>query len=517
MPVPGDRLADRYRIVARIGAGGMATVHRAHDDRLDRDVAVKTLLPNLAHDPVIAQRFEREARAMAMVADPGLVAVYDVEPGDPATGAEPFVVMELCPGGSLADRLGVGRPMPPDDLVPILVAVATALEALHRAGLVHRDVKPSNILFADRVKLGDFGLVRSETTDATELTDPGTAMGTLAYLAPARLRGEAGGSPADVFALGTVAYLGLTGAMPRPTQSLGELVAAAPFRPPPPSSAAPGLGGAFDEPILRALAVDPGRRPAALDFGIELTTALGRWRRSGGTVATGAIAAAPTSTPSAASAAGDMTPAPKAPDGDTETIPAFNPATTAALPVRPSSAVTSAPPPRTSAARPVPVIGAVALVALALAVLLLLPRLLAGLGPATSSTAVGGPSASAAPSGSAAPSPSAAPSASPTPTAAATPTPSQTIDPVLARLDAVDAAINDAKGGHDGLKGREANDLISLAERVRQDVAAGKVDDALRDARALDRRARDAARDLDAERRDQLTTATRALVVALGG
>jgi serine/threonine-protein kinase len=218
MPVPGERLADRYRIVALLGAGGMATVHRAHDERLDRDVAVKTLLPNLAGDPVLARRFEREARSMAAVADPGLVAVYDVEPGDPATGREPFVVMELCPGGSLADRLGVGRAMAPDDLVPILVAVASAIEALHRAGLVHRDVKPSNVLFAaDRVKLGDFGLVRSDTAEASDLTDPGTAVGTLAYLSPERLRGEAGGPPADIYALGTIAHLGLTGAMPRPT------------------------------------------------------------------------------------------------------------------------------------------------------------------------------------------------------------------------------------------------------------------------------------------------------------
>ena len=112
MPAPGDLLADRYRIVAPLGAGGMATVHRAHDERLARDVAGKVLLPNLAADPVTAQRFEREARAMAAVAHPGLVAVFDVDAGDPAVGREPFVVMELCPGGSLADRMaepaGVG-------------------------------------------------------------------------------------------------------------------------------------------------------------------------------------------------------------------------------------------------------------------------------------------------------------------------------------------------------------------------------------------------------------------------
>src|SRR5690349_14265511 len=140
MPAPGDLLADRYRIVAPLGACGMATVHRAHDERLARGVAVNVLLPNLAADPVTAQRFEREARAMAAVAHPGLVAVFDVDAGDPATGRDPFVVMELCPGGSLADRMGPGRPLPPDELIPILAAVADALGALHHAGLVHRDV-----------------------------------------------------------------------------------------------------------------------------------------------------------------------------------------------------------------------------------------------------------------------------------------------------------------------------------------------------------------------------------------
>ena len=134
MPAPGDVLADRYRIVALLGSGGMATVYRALDDRLGREVAVKVLSPNLASDPVLARRFDHEARAMAAVADPGLVAVFDVEPGDPTSGREPFFVMELCPGGSLADRLGLDRPMTPDELVPILVSVADALATLHRPG-----------------------------------------------------------------------------------------------------------------------------------------------------------------------------------------------------------------------------------------------------------------------------------------------------------------------------------------------------------------------------------------------
>src|SRR4051794_9354074 len=280
MPAPGDRLADRYRILAPLGSGGMATVHRAHDERLDRDVAIKVLLPNLAGDPTTARRFEHEARAMAAVAHPGLVAVFDVEPGDGTAGHEPFVVMELCRGGSLAARLSPGRPMPADELVPILIAIADALAALHDAGLVHRDVKPSNILFAaDRVKLGDFGLVQAGTADG-DLTDPGTAIGTLAYLAPERLRGERGGPAADVYALATVAHLGLTGSLPRPTRSVRDVVAAAAFRAPTVSSVASGVGRSFDDVVLAGLAIDPGRRPDALAFASELATALGGWSRA---------------------------------------------------------------------------------------------------------------------------------------------------------------------------------------------------------------------------------------------
>ena len=171
--------------------------------------------------------------------------------------------MELCPGGSLADRLGPDRPMPPGELVPILVSVSDALATLHRAGLVHRDVKPSNILFAaDRVKVGDFGLARSDAgPGASDLTEPGTAIGTLAYLAPERLRGEPGGPAADVFALATIAYLGLTGRLPRPSGSLRDLVAAAPFRSPAASTVAPGLGREFDDTRVRRAGRRPGRSP----------------------------------------------------------------------------------------------------------------------------------------------------------------------------------------------------------------------------------------------------------------
>ncbi len=510
MPAPGDLLADRYRIGDLLGAGGMATVHRAHDDRLRRDVAVKVLSPNLAGDPVLARRFEREARAMAAVADPGLVAVFDVDPGDRAAGREPFVVMELCPGGSLADRLGPDRPMAPDELVPILVSVTDALATLHRAGLVHRDVKPSNILFAaDRVKLGDFGLARSDAgPDASDLTDPGTAIGTLAYLAPERVRGDVGGPPADVFALATIAHLGLTGRLPRPSGSLSDLVGAAPFRPPLVSTVAPSLGREFDDAVLAGLAVDPARRPDALAFGAGLAAALGRWTRGG---RHGAVA------PLAETATARTSP-----------IPAHDATTAVAIPLTETASIaltqgfTPDPAARGDPSGPAPAqsttwpLALISIAAVVLAFGLIGSRLLSAaptgsVEPRPSGAAPVASPSTAAVAASLSPSPS--PSPSPTPIRTAAPT----IDPAVHALDEVDAAISAARGGRDGLKGKEANELASRVAVVRRDLDSGDRPKALRDARELDRRVRDRVEGLDDEAAHRLTAASAALVTALAG
>ena len=514
MPAVGDRIVDRYRVIAPLGSGGMATVWRAHDERLDRDVAIKVLLPNLAGDPVVARRFEQEARAMAAIAHPGLVAVFDVDAGDPATGREPFVVMELCPGGSLADRFGAEARMPPDELVPILVAVGDALAALHRAGLVHRDVKPANILFAaDRVKLGDFGLARTGVdgpdVGATALTEPGTAIGTLAYLAPERLRGEAAEPAADVYALATVAYLGLTGSLPRPTGSISDAVASAAFRAPAVSVAAPTLGRFFDEPIAAALAVDAARRPDPLAFGSAMAAALGRWSRAG---RPGSDASAPAASPGTAAVL--PTPAetssPSAPvDGDEDVTTAI------AIPVGGTSPYEVPPPastarpaatrPRTSTGGRL-VVAASVIVALLIAGAVIAGLLSRGQSPITGSAA---PGSSASPSVARSASPATSPS--PAPTAAAT------ADPAIAALDAMDRAIAAAKGGPDGLKGKEANELEELVGRIRNDLDRGDRERALRDARELERRVREAADDLDGDVADRLRSAADALVTALGG
>ena len=281
MPMVGDTLAGRYRIDAALGAGGTAVVYRAHDLRLERDVAVKVLLPNLARDPLLAGRFDREARALAAAAHPGIVSVYDVDRGDVAAGREPFFVMELCDGGSLADALDeAGGRLSPEVVVPMLGTIAGGLASLHARGVIHRDVKPHNILICGTgAKLADFGLARAE--DTTRLTAAGTGAGTLAYLAPELLGGAEPAAAADVYGLGVVAFQALTGRLPRPSTSMVELVDTRLAPAVPVSSVAPGLGRSFDGVVAAALAIDPARRPPPMAFAAGLGQALEAWRGQG--------------------------------------------------------------------------------------------------------------------------------------------------------------------------------------------------------------------------------------------
>ncbi len=258
----------------------MATVYRGRDLRLERDVAIKILLPNQAQDASVAERFDREARAMAAVRHPAIVSIYDVEPADPPGRPEPFFVMELCEGGSLADMIASAGVIPPDDLVPIIIAVAGGLAELHGHGVVHRDVKPHNILLAsDGAKLGDLGVAQTDAVDADALTSTGATVGTLAYLAPEILAGGSATPASDVYGLAVSAYQGLTGRLPRPTGSLADLVESRSSPITPPSIVAPVLGDAFDAPLQAAMAPDPSDRPDALELAAELTSSLGRWSR----------------------------------------------------------------------------------------------------------------------------------------------------------------------------------------------------------------------------------------------
>jgi serine/threonine-protein kinase len=486
MPTVGDLLAGRYRILGPMGAGGMATVHRARDERLERDVAVKVLLPNLAGDPALAARFEREARTLAAAAHPGIVSVYDVDPGDPKRGREPFFVMELCAGGSLADRLTGGQRLAPDDLVPILVSVAEGLAALHERGVVHRDVKPSNMLFApDRAKLADFGLARSDSADLSDLTAPGTVAGTMAYLAPEVLAGEPAAAPADVYGLGVAAFVGLTGAPLRPATSLGELVATAHEAARRVSETAPDLGDAFDEPIAAAVDPDPARRPDALAFATSLTMALGRWSR---TRPPGAAMAPPSpavlatdATTVLAAALADRLPDRPGGDEDQRSRRALRPLAGLALLV----------------------VGALALWAFASTLL----------GDGSNGSLAGSSPPPASPPPSAVPNPSFIAPPSPS---ANSPTGPTVADRALTALDEVDAAIA-GTAGKDGLKGNERKELEELAAGVRAALEDGDTDSARQRAEDLADKVDDLDDDLDEERARRLADAVSALLEILGG
>ena len=261
----GQALDGRYRLDAPLGSGGMATVFRAWDLRLDRPVAVKILSPNLAADPTFVARFRQEARTMARVHDPSIVTVHDVNESD----GQLYIVMELIEGESLADRLQRERVLSPEALAPILSSVASGLAVLHGLGLVHRDVKPHNILLPTTgpAKLADFGLARDGGT--ASLTIPGTAIGTLGYLAPEVLRGAPASAASDVYAFGVVAHEALTGH--RPTVDAA----------PPASALAPWLGTGFDRPLAAALGPS-SQRPTITALADAIVHASDEWARGGG-------------------------------------------------------------------------------------------------------------------------------------------------------------------------------------------------------------------------------------------
>jgi eukaryotic-like serine/threonine-protein kinase len=250
-------LPERYRVARHIASGGMASVWEAEDQLLGRVVAVKVLSSSFAAEHSGRLRFQREARTAAQVSDrPHVVTIYDVgEHGDNA-----FIVMEHFGGGTVADRLraarAAGETLPRDIAMRWLRETAAGLDVAHAAGIVHRDVKPGNLLLdgQDRLAVGDFGIAR--LADDTQMTQAGQVLGTAAYLSPEQALGQPATAASDRYALAVVAYELLTGARP--------------------SQAAPDLPAAVAAVLARGLAKEPSRRPpTATTFVVDLDRALG--------------------------------------------------------------------------------------------------------------------------------------------------------------------------------------------------------------------------------------------------
>jgi serine/threonine-protein kinase len=278
-PLVGRLLEGRYRIVDRIARGGMSTVYAAVDERLDRRVAVKVMASSLSSDPKFTDRFAREARAAARLTHVNAVAVYD-QGVDDSAGHHVFLVMELVPGRTLRDlireRQAARRVFSPAEAVSIMEPVLSALSAAHRAGLVHRDVKPENILLSDDglVKVADFGLARAVDADAAS-TRTGLMMGTVAYCPPEQIVHGRADQRSDVYSAGVVLFELLTGRPPFEGESaMNVAYQHVHNRVPAPSSRVRGIPTPIDEIVVAATDSDPSGRPSdASAFLAELADA----------------------------------------------------------------------------------------------------------------------------------------------------------------------------------------------------------------------------------------------------
>ena len=214
-------IANRYRLEGRLGFGGMSTVHLALDLRLERQVAVKLLAEHLADDPTFVSRFQREAQAAARLVHPNVVQIFDSGLDEPS--GRHFIVMEYIEGQSCAEILRDDGWVEVEEAVSIIEQACEGLDYAHRHGVVHRDVKPGNLLRAreGEVKLADFGIAKA--TEQSSITQVGSVLGTAAYLAPEQARGEEAGPRADLYALGVVAYQLISGRLPYEATSLTEL------------------------------------------------------------------------------------------------------------------------------------------------------------------------------------------------------------------------------------------------------------------------------------------------------
>ena len=258
-----QHLSDRYELGEILGFGGMSEVHLARDVRLHRDVAVKVLRADLARDPSFYLRFRREAQNAAALNHPAIVAVYDTGEAETAAGPLPYIVMEYVNGVTLRDIVHTDGPLPPTRAIEVIADACQALNFSHQHGIIHRDVKPANIMISttNAVKVMDFGIARALSDGGVSVTQTAAVIGTAQYLSPEQARGDSVDARSDVYSLGCVLYEMLTGEPP----FVGDSPVAVAYQhvredPVPPSQRHEGISADLDAVVLKALAKNPENR-----------------------------------------------------------------------------------------------------------------------------------------------------------------------------------------------------------------------------------------------------------------
>src|ERR1700759_623682 len=258
-----QHLSDRYELGEILGFGGMSEVHLARDVRLHRDVAVKVLRADLARDPSFYLRFRREAQNAAALNHPAIVAVYDTGEAETPNGPLPYIVMEYVEGVTLRDIVHNEGPMEPKRAIETIADACQALNFSHQNGIIHRDVKPANIMISttNAVKVMDFGIARALSDSGNSVTQTAAVIGTAQYLSPEQARGDTVDARSDVYSLGCVLYEMLTGEPP----FVGDSPVAVAYQhvredPVPPSQRHEGISADLDAVVLKALAKNPENR-----------------------------------------------------------------------------------------------------------------------------------------------------------------------------------------------------------------------------------------------------------------